>query len=459
MFKLINGDSLIELDKLEENSIDSIVTDPPYEIGFMNKKWDSTGIAYSVDFWKKCFRVLKPGGYLLSFSAIRTQHKMTTAIEDAGFEIRDVILWMFGSAMPKGQNVGKMLEAKTKYGKSNSRSLRELELTEGEGSYTKIAPNNGIMGEMKEFERKYYQPDNEWNDWNSVLKPAYEPVIMARKPLEGTIAENIMKYHTGALNIGECRISFQSDTDYAITANKNQHEKFGTKPMTDNIVYGDFSMVQPKNYASSGRYPANIIHDGSDEVIKNMPNTKGNNSSDLGDYGYCFGANRSNKRMAPGYDDEGSAARYFYCAKASSQDREEGLEHFVKKPMYDDDHKFGYGNTEDDNFGDRIANVKRANTHVTVKPCDLMKYLVRLISPKGATILDPFMGSGSTGKAIAFENKERDANYSFIGIEKEKEYCEIAQARIDWANDYKEEIESNVSVNRPKDLVIKETLW
>lgn len=452
MFKLINGDSLIELDKLEENSIDSIVTDPPYEIGFMNKKWDSTGIAYNVDFWKKCFRVLKPGGYLLSFSAIRTQHKMTTAIEDAGFEIRDVILWMFGSAMPKGQNVGKMLEAKTKYGKSNSRSLRELELTEGEGSYIKIAPNNGIMGEMKEFERKYYQPDNEWNDWNSVLKPAYEPVIMARKPLEGTIAENIIKYHTGALNIGECRVGEES-----VLTHKAPKGTFAGGELNRGSTKEEDGSI---NYEShSGRYPANIIHDGSDEVIKNMPNTKGNNSSDLGDYGYCFGANRSNKRMAPGYDDEGSASRYFYCAKASSQDREEGLEHFVKKPMYDDDHKFGYGNTEDDNFGDRIANVKRANTHVTVKPCDLMKYLVRLISPKGATILDPFMGSGSTGKAIAFENKERDANYSFIGIEKEKEYCEIAQARIDWANDYKEEIESNVSVNRPKDLVIKETLW
>lgn len=403
MFKLINGDSLVELDKLEENSIDAIVTDPPYELGFMGKSWDSTGIAYNVDFWKKCLRVLKPGGHLLAFSGARTSHRMVCAIEDAGFEIRDNIMWLYGSSLPKGQNIGKMLEAKEKYGKSNSRSLRELELSEGEGTYIVSQPNNGIMGEMKNFERRYYEPDNEWKGWNSQLKPAYENVCLARKPLEGTIIENINKYGVGGINIDECRVDNEEDGSI--------------------------------NYEShKGRYPSNVIHDGSEEVVKDMPYTNKPNGSTEKVYTYQNPLCNHFKEFTPfkSYDDNGSASRYYYCAKASTKDREEGL---VSK---------GEG---------------RANIHPTCKPTELMQYLVRLVSPKGATILDPFMGSGSTGKAVAFENKERDSNYSFIGIEMGKEYCEIAQARIDWANDYKEEIKSNVEVERPKDLVIQEELW
>ena len=447
MFKLINGDSLVELDKLEENSIDAIVTDPPYELGFMGKSWDSTGIAYNVDFWKKCLRVLKPGGHLLAFSGARTSHRMVCAIEDAGFEIRDCIMWLYGSSMPKGQNIGKMLEAKNKYGKSNSRSLRELELSEGEGSYTVSQPNNGIMGEMKDFERKYYEPDNEWKGWNSQLKPAYEPICLARKPLEGTIIENINKYGVGGINIDECKVG---------------NEVRSWKGMKSLGVMHDDNW-KPKDIITThvGRYPSNVLHDGSDEVVKDMPYSKGSS----GEANYEFGNQNNpthlytNIKSGNHFDDEGSVSRYYYCAKASSKDREEGLEHFAKKQMYEGNQKFGYGNANGDNFGDRIANVKRTNIHPTCKPTELMQYLVRLISPKGATILDPFMGSGSTGKAVAFENKERDANYSFIGIEMEKEYCEIAQARIDWANDYKEEITSNVKVERPKDLVIQEELW
>ena len=453
MFKLINGDSLVELDKLGENSIDAIVTDPPYELGFMGKSWDSTGIAYNVDFWKKCLRVLKPGGHLLAFSGARTSHRMVCAIEDAGFEIRDNIMWLYGSSMPKGQNIGKMLEAKNKYGKSNSRSLRELELSEGEGSYTVSQPNNGIMGEMKDFERRYYEPDNEWKGWNSQLKPAYEPICLARKPLEGTIIENINKYGVGGINIDECRVGNEE-----VSTHKAPKGTFAGGELGRGSTKEEDGSI---NYEShSGRYPSNVIHDGSEEATKDMPISNSPNGSVPKVY-YKEGLCDHFSKVTPfeSYKDVGSASRYYYCAKASSKDREEGLEHFAKKQMYEGDQKFGYGNANGDNFGDRIANVKRTNIHPTCKPTELMQYLVRLVSPKGATILDPFMGSGSTGKAVAFENKERDANYSFIGIEMEKEYCEIAQARIDWANDYKEEITSNVKVERPKDLVIQEELW
>ena len=383
MFKLINGDSLIELDKLEENSIDAIVTDPPYELGFMSKSWDSTGIAYSVDFWKKCLRVLKPGGHLLAFSGARTSHRMVCAIEDAGFEIRDNIMWLYGSAMPKGQNIGKLLE-----------------------------------------------PDNKWKGWNSQLKPAYEPICMARKPLEGTIIENINKWGVGGINIDECRVG-----DEVINGGTVPKFGGGKKGVCNFTNVGSERVERESNV---GRYPANVIHDGSEEVVKDMPYSKGASSQNNFSNGHIYRGQSFNESSTSlngfreWYNDEGSASRYYYCAKASSKDREEGL---ISK---------GEG---------------RTNVHPTWKPTELMQYLVRLISPKGSTILDPFMGSGSTGKAIAFENKERDADYSFIGIEMEKEYCEIAQARIDWANDYKEEIKSNVEVERPKDLVIQEELW
>ena len=409
MFKIINGDSLLELDKLEENSIDAIVTDPPYELGFMNKGWDSTGIAYSVDFWKKCLRVLKPGGHLVSFSSSKTFYRMICAIEDAGFEIRDNLFWFYSQSMPKGQNIGKMLDAKIKYGKSNSVSLRELELSEGVGSYNKVAPNNGMMGEKKVFEKKYYQSENIWSGWNTQLKPAYEPITLARKPLDGTVSENVFKWRVGGLNVNECKVGneiISTPKAPKVTFAEGELGRGSTREENGSIDYDEHL----------GRYPSNIISDG------------------------CLG----------------DITRFYYCAKASSKDREEGLDGFEEKigggmnGTHEQSLLTGSGN---------IRNNLRKNFHPTVKPTDLMQYLVRLISPKGATILDPFMGSGSTGKAVAFENRERDAKYSFIGIELDEEYCKIAHARIDWANKYKEEIESEVPVDRPKDLIKTNSLW
>ena len=237
----------------------------------------------------------------------------------------------------------------------------------------------------------------QWSGWGTALKPAYEPIIVARKPFNGSLVDNVIKYGVGGINIDECRVGNETISIH--------NAPVGT------FAGGDYGRGSDTNsYRDSiGRFPANVIHDGSDEVVSGMP---------IG-----------------GKNDEGSASRYFYCAKASKKDRDDGLDLFEEKKVYGDDMKWGYGNSNGDNFGDRIANVTRKNTHPTVKPVELMQYLVRLVSPKGATVLDCFMGSGSTGKAVMFENRERNANYKFIGIEMTEEYLPIAKARIEYASD------------------------
>lgn len=444
-YKLYQGNMLDMLEVIPENSIDSIVCDPPYELGFMGKSWDSTGIAFQKETWEKCLKVLKPGGHLLAFSGSRTYHRMACAIEDAGFEIRDCIMWLYGQAMPKSLNVGLAIDEK------NGVESEVIGTGKSGGADTHSRTMHSVSENGKEVFGGEYQirkANNEWNGYFTGLKPAYEPIVVARKPLEGTVVENIEKYRTGALNIDECRIPFQNDKDYSITANKNQHEKFGTKPMTDNTVYGDWSMVQPKNYASKGRYPANVIHDGSDEATKDMPYSKGASSQNNYSNGHIYRGqsfNESNTSLEgyrEWYNDEGSASRYFYCAKASKFDRDEGLDNFEESSA----HSKGNGL-------DRVCEFcgvsqltpelchcptkswvakPRKNIHTTVKPTELMRYLVRLVSPKGATILDPFNGSGSTGKAVMLENKQYNKNYKYIGIELTEEYLPISKARIEY---------------------------
>lgn len=409
-YKLYEGNMLDMLEVIEPNSIESIVTDPPYELGFMAKSWDSTGIAFQPDTWKKCLDVLKPGGYLLAFGGSRTFHRIACAIEDAGFEIRDTIMWLYSTGFPKSMSISKGIEAKETYGVAGTVYKKKIELAcEGE-TYTVKQTNNGAMGELKEFERKNYVPTSalakQWDGWGTCLKPAYEPIIIARKPCEGSCIDNVINYGVGGINIDECRIPFLNDKDYKITADKNQHADFGTQPLTGNIVYGDYSMVQPKNYESDGRFPSNVIltYDDQDyaEVCGGMPYNK------TGD-------------LSPYQEDEGSAARYFYCAKASVKDREEGLDDFPVKQSTGDG----------DGIGDYLTEkAPHKNFHPTLKPCTLMQYLIRLVTPKGGTVLDPFNGSGSTGKACMYENRERDVDYKYIGIEITEEYLPISDARI-----------------------------
>lgn len=370
---IINGDCLEELNNLDENSVDAIVTDPPYELNFMGKGWDNAGVSFNKGTWQKCLRVLKPGGYLLAFGGTRTYHRIACAIEDAGFEIRDCIMWLYGSGFPKSMNIGLAID------KKNGVESKVI----GKGICGKTAMLGGLRDEITtngNYEIKEAQ--NEWQGWGTALKPSYEPIIVARKPFKGSLVDNVMKYGVGGLNIDDCRVGDEVITQLQKDMSKYHGNKLGA---------GHHTRMIGVTTQTVGRFPANTILD-----------TK-----------------------------EGEEwRRYFYCAKAGKKDRDEGLDEFEEKKIYGDDMNWGYGNTNGDNFGDRIANVKRRNNHPTVKPTALMQYLVRLVAPKGATILDPFMGSGSTGKAVMYENKERNADYKFIGIEKDAEYCKIAEARI-----------------------------
>lgn len=433
-YKLYHGSMLDMLDIIEPNSISSIVTDPPYELNFMGKGWDNAGISFNSDTWKKCFEVLKPGGYLLAFGGSRTFHRIACAIEDAGFEIRDTIMWLYGSGFPKSMNVGLAIDKKNGV-ESKIVGYEEGTMPDFRDVGKKQKEISGIdkltFGQIENSERKQqpiYEPQNEWKGWGTALKPAFEPIIVARKPFKGSLVDNVLENRTGAINIDECRVELQPNETIAInvdyTNNKQSDMGWGTnKCITEQ--------------GTQGRFPANVILSYDqitfDEVcggfpVTNKPNgsiTKNYkiNNQVYGDYGYC--------NTWDAYQDSGSACRYFYCAKASKKDRDNGLDEFEEKRKAGYGYDLGYGNAGEGMFKDRQTLKK--NTHPTVKPTTLMQYLVRLVTPKGGIVLDPFNGSGSTGKATMYENNERDANYKYIGIELTEEYLPISRARINYA--------------------------
>jgi site-specific DNA-methyltransferase (adenine-specific) len=382
--RLLNGDCLVKLKELDENSVDSIVTDPPYELGFMGKGWDSSGIAFNVDVWKECLRVLKPGGHILAFGGTRTYHRMTVAIEDAGFEIRDCIAWMYGSGFPKSHNIGKAVD--------------KLEGNERE-----------VVGLHERQNLK---------KGGAALKPAFEPVVMGRKPFKGTVAQNVLENGVGGLNIDGCRVG---------------NETMINQPAGDNDVYNTSwkgSKTQPT--ISEGRFPANVILD--EEAGKILDEQSGNikGGKNMTPYESPIDnpvrMNSSKQINRIGYEDNGGASRFFYCPKTSKKDRNEGCDELPQKAnvfMSPDSrtNKEHYDRTSPGM--ERFKTEPKSNFHPTVKPTDLMSYLIRLVTPKGGVVLDPFMGSGSTGKGAVREGMD------FIGIEREEEYYQIAQSRIE----------------------------
>lgn len=490
-YELHLGDNREVLRSIPSDSVDSIVSDPPYELGFMGKRWDSTGIAYDVTLWAECLRVLKPGGHLLAFGGSRTYHRLVVAIEDAGFEIRDCIMWLYGSGFPKSLAVDKAIDRqrhdreqvyqvtawiramRDRAGLSNGdidkafgfngmakhwtssasqpsvptldripvlldlfgltlddvpddvRTLiwhangmagepgkawfqREMITEKREdmfGEYeVEDVRRSGIankeknvrhtIGASKSVEIKETAPATplaqQWQGWGTALKPAHEPIVVARKPLQGTVADNVTAWGVGALNIDGCRVG------------------------------GD-----------DGRWPANIILD--EEAAQMLDEQSGVSKSGIRtptgksilDPNTGWNDNSMTDITTRGFFDSGGASRFFYVAKASRIEREAGLEGM---PMIRESDRVKDDGVGGDNPRNRTNN-PRINHHPTVKPIALMRYLVRMVTPRGGVVLDPFMGSGTTGCAAMLEGMR------FIGIDITPEYVDIADRRIQhWAS-------------------------
>jgi len=424
--KIYNQDCIEGMKLLEDNSVDAIVTDPPYGLSFMGKKWDYD--IPSIEVWKEALRVLKPGGYLLSFAGTRTQHRMAARIEDAGFEIRDMIAWVYGSGFPKSLNIGKAVDKL----QGNERDKIGYQRRGNSVNTDFMSGGNDITSGT-----------SEWEGWGTALKPALEPITVARKPLsEKTVAENCLKYGTGGINIDDCRVDFQSKEDYDESVNKNRHGDFnsnnGIRVPTKGIYSGDNR--PPVNYEPQGRFPANLIHDGSEEVTNLFPDTKSQGhwsktkTTGFGEFG-----NGKSEYFGVGEKDKlgGSASRFFYCAKASSSERNNGCDELEEQVLVRQ------------GLAGEHKNPTHKNNHPTVKPLKLMQYLVRLVTRKGGVVLDPFMGSGTTAVACKFEEM------NFIGFERENDYANIAKERVEnYLSEY--EIES---YEDSKKVVLKQQRW
>ena len=418
--KLILGDSVDKLKELDDNSIDSIVTDPPYGLSFMGKKWDYD--VPSQEIFEECLRVLKPGGHLLSFAGSRTYHRMAVRVEDAGFEIRDQIMWIYGSGFPKSHNIGKSVdkllgnkrEVVGTYSEPDGSKPRNAK--RGFASKSEIYHNDEKYAMDGDKNRITTKGNSEWEGWGTALKPAHEPIVMARKPLsEKTVVNNVLEWGTGGINIDDSRITTNDTLGGGATKGSVLAiDGFDRPWMHDEEKMKEFSdkMKEKVEHAQTlGRFPANVIHDGSDEVTDLFPaNVRQGNPNQQVNASSIFGGESNRNATTVFANIYDSAARFFYCPKTSKRDRNEGVD----------------------------------NNHPTVKPTDLMLYLIRLVTPKGGTTLDPFMGSGSSGKAAI------RGGFDFIGIEREKEYMEIAEARIQYEidNPYSEEKEERIKINK-----------
>jgi site-specific DNA-methyltransferase (adenine-specific) len=406
------GDCLEVMKQIDDNSVDTIITDPPYGIRFMGNKWDYD--VPSIEIWKECLRVLKPGGTALIFAGSRTQHRMAVNIEDAGFILKDCIMWLYGSGFPKAMDISKELDKKAGaerkiIGSRKAHDIRSnnlMEASQGKGRGT--------------MEYHYTAPATDeakkWNGWKSHgLKPAYEPIIVAMKPNDGGYAENAIKHGVSGLNIDGARIPLNDEKPPSGSAKR----VFKSNQYTDEKIYGD-----NKQTPEEGRFPANVILD--EEAGQMLDKQSGISKSTGGRSGhtkaYSGGYNQEYYGdEKPGLGDIGGASRFFYCAKASKKERDAGLEGMEEKPC---------GMMEDDNYpmetgSGNLRETKRKNHHPTVKPLKLMEYLCVLTkTPTGGIVFDPFAGSGTTG--IACKNTGRQ----FLLIEKDPQYVEIARKRI-----------------------------
>ena len=393
--QLYLGECLSIMKSLQDHSVDSIVTDPPYGLSFMNKKWDYD--VPSVEIWAECLRILKPGGHLLSFAGTRTQHRMAVNIEDAGFEIRDMVSFLYDT----NETAQALIES------LSPEQLKLLDASFGRDGMLAWTYGSGFP--------KSHNLNGDWDGWGTALKPALEPITVARKPFKGTVAANVLAHGTGALNIDGCRVGWPDGKapEIGTPAWGGPAKKLTAVPGQEGET------VERAEPHAAGRWPANLIHDGSDEVLAAFPDAKGQQGALTGNEpsgkmgsANCYGKMDRRHESAPRIETDKSAACFFYCAKASRKDRNEGLQ--------DPGQQFQHGTTLR-----KVENTDtKGNNHPTVKPTELMAYLCRLVTPPGGVVLDPFMGSGSTGKAAAREG------FGFIGIEMDSDYYKIAEKRI-----------------------------
>ncbi len=544
---IYHGDCLEVLAGLPENSVDTCITDPPYELGFMGKKWDNTGVAFQPETWAAVYRVLKPGAILLAFGGTRTYHRIACAIEDAGFEIRDTIAWVYGSGFPKSYNISKGIESKLKFGNQHNTNWKKLEGTKETTGGLGFNKNNFEQGARPNnyndqehcggvIRLDASTPEAQlWHGWGTALKPAFEPIVVAMKPIDGTFVNNALTWGVAGLNIDGGRVGGDGWT-----------KKDGEHSGSENGHIGQLSKRKAGvvRHSEQGRFPANFIHDGSDEVVELFPDSdtkRIDKPSMCDEEANTWGGTFQRNRGARGYDGNGSAARFFYCAKSSRIERNGGLDGYLTVKYNNDKSNSGglswkdvstvavqllrkvmsdlaamsfnigesgesitalcpkdslsttltaiskiielkilhsltlsltneytvganYEMANGGNLAESVVSLRKwiltitsgclesargassvalqtllkirnadewsqaTNFHSTVKPLALMRYLARLTkTPTGGVVLDPFMGSGTTGIACVLEGRE------FIGIEREAEYIEIAEKRIEHA--------------------------
>jgi site-specific DNA-methyltransferase (adenine-specific) len=458
--KILEGDCVEVMRGLPDASVDAIVTDPPYGLEFMGKEWDSfkggagveetatsaggaaayssarvrygqgagTGLAFQefcLSWAQECLRVLKPGGHLLAFGGSRTYHRLAVAVEDAGFEVRDQMMWLYGSGFPKSLDVSKAIDKAT---------VGVKVVGQGRAGKTALGQSSSWNHTNEPHRFDITEPNSpdakKWSGWGTALKPAHEPIVVARKPLVGTVAENVLRFGTGALNVDGCRVG-------AERIQINRLEKWSG--------FGQEKRPDYEAKVSEGRWPANLILD--EEAGRLLDEQSGTLTS---------GANptrRSSDKFRDAYGDfrgqekceshrgadAGGASRFFYCAKAGKAERNAGLDGLEGKRIGAKGNGMartcatcGASVMDGCECADRtFENPVRPNHHPTVKPISLMAYLVRLVTPPNGTVLDPFLGSGTTGCAAALEG------FDFIGIEREADYIAIAEARIAWWEKHK----------------------
>ena len=430
------GDCRDVLKTLPDNSVDSVVTDPPYELGFMGKKWDSSGIAYDVTVWEECLRVLKPGGHVLAFGGSRTWHRLAVAVEDAGFELRDSIAWIYGSGFPKSLDVSKAIDKNLGAEREVIGTSRGVGVSAEDNLHGGI--NRGAVG-VKQIAVDIpvtvasSSEAQKWQGWGTALKPAFEPVVVGRKPLVGTVAENVLAWGVGGLNIDGSRIG----TETRKNSPASYAQDSATRGKSNGGHSGGFNYSSDAQATTvTGRWPANVILD---EVTAGLLDEQSGVSRD----GVAVKENSAGRNIfseiakptAPnqGYGGQGGASRFFYVAKASKRDRNEGLEELPDThPSAVTGRKVGSAGAQNGGYAG-MTETPRKNIHPTVKPTQLMRYLIKLVTPAGGTVLDPFTGSGSTGKAALLDG------FQFVGAELTEEYLPIIEGRLRWASEQVED--------------------